>query len=790
MKRTVSVGIEALEAEITRLRALLETHGIEWRQPGPGSSGHGAPVRAGEKIALFRRLFCARADVYALRWESATTGRAGYAPACANEWRAGVCRKPQIACAACGHRELLPLSDEVLYRHLAGQCTVGVYTLLPGDRCGFLAVDFDEAQWREDALAFVSACKASGVPVALEISRSGEGAHAWILFETPVSARDARRLGAALISDACARSGRLKLSSYDRLFPNQDTLPKGGYGNLIALPLQKGRRAQNATVFVDEALRPHADQWDFLASLPRLRPSDVEPTILRASGEGHPLDLGFVEAEDWREPWKRASPSPRPVPGPLPKEITMRVGDRLYFEKAELTTALAGRLIRLAAFPNPEFYRAQAMRLSVWNKPRIIGCAENFPDHIALPRGCLEAVRALLRDHGIDCLLRDERHAGAPLSCRFTGRLRSDQEEAAAAIMAEDTGVLCAATAFGKTVVAASVIARRAVNTLILVHRADLLRQWRERLMAFLEIDEGVVGVRGDGQDRLGGLVDVVVLQSLRRKDVIESIVPAYGHVIVDECHHVGAISFETILKTARAKYVLGLTATPIRRDGRAPVIFLQCGPIRYRATRSQEAPTMLEVIPRLWEGPGDLSADLGIQEVFRRLAHDGPRTAAIASEVERAFAGGRKVLVLTERSDHLAALAEILKERVAPLFVLHGRMAKKPRAVSLAALGALPDDAARVVLATGRLVGEGFDHPPLDTLVLAMPISWKGTLQQYVGRLHRTHPDKTGVRVVDFVDTGHPALGRMWSKRLRGYRAMGYGVRDATSDADPAARA
>lgn len=783
MKRTMS--IEALEAEVARLKGLLEAHGIEWRPLARDVREGGMARGAREKVALFRGLFHARSDVYALRWESATSGRSGYAPACANEWRPGVCRKPQVACSACDHRELVPLSNAVFYRHLTGQCTVGIYPLLTDESCGLLAVDFDEAQWREDARAFVSACKAMDVPVSLEVSRSGSGAHAWIFFEGTVPARDARRLGVALISEACARTGQLKLNSYDRLFPNQDTMPKGGYGNLIALPLQKDRRAHGATVFVDESWRPYDDQWGYLAGIRRMRVCDIESAILRATGGAHPLDVAFIEDAEGQEPWARCGTRGRPLPGPLPATLTVRLADRLYFEKAELTPVLAQRLIRLAVFANPEFYKAQALRLSVWDKPRLIGCAENFPRHIALPRGCLQAVRGLLQEHGIGCEFRDERFAGAPLSCRFTGRLRPDQEQAAAAVMGEDMGVLCAATAFGKTVVAAAVIARRAVNTLILVHRTDLLRQWRERLTAFLEIDDGAIGIRGDGKDDLRGMIDVAMLQSLGRREAIDPAVGQYGHVIVDECHHVSAASFEEVLRAARARYVLGLTATPIRRDGRQPVIFLQCGPIRHRARKSSDAPADCEVIPRVWEGRGPLSPDTGIQDVFRLLAHDRERSAAIAVAVERAFTAGRKILVLTERCDHLEALAEELRARVTPLFVLQGRMSRKARVATRAALEALPADAARVVLATGRLVGEGFDHPPLDTLVLAMPVSWRGTLQQYAGRLHRAHPAKTRVEILDFVDTGHPALGHMWAKRRQGYRAMGYRLREPSVDAD-----
>lgn len=785
--------VAALQAENARLVALLELRGIEWRTPQsvtsrltlpaplpkPAPEIQHAGLSTTEKVALFRRLFRGRTDVYPVRWEGKTSGKSGYAPACANEWRVGICEKPRIKCGDCSQRLLVPLSDAVIYDHLAGEHTVGVYPLLEDDTCHFLAVDFDEAEWREDAQAFVQSCAELGVPTALEISRSGRGAHAWVFFAGRVSARDARRLGTAVISHTCARTRQLKLASYDRLFPNQDTMPRGGFGNLIALPLQKHPRENGYSVFVDAALRPHRDQWAFLASVQPMAPHDIEPTILRATGGIHPLDVTFIDDEDLTTPWKRqASMSPK-LACAMPEALTVTLGNLVYFEKSALPQALANRLIRLAAFQNPEFYKAQAMRMSVWDKPRVIGNAENYPQHIALPRGCLDAAQALLKDNGIRYDLRDERYGGEPIDTSFVGTLRPDQELAVAAMLHHDAGVLCAPTAFGKTVTAAAFIARRGVNTLVLVHRTELLKQWQERLQAFLVMEPGegkrVVGTIGGGKAKPTGKIDIAVMQSLSRQGEVNALVENYGLVIVDECHHVGAASFDAILKRTKAKFVLGLTATPIRRDGQQPIIFMQCGPIRHTAARPAGAPHDQEVVPRSRVDRIALPATAGIQDVFRHLADDSSRTQAIADEVMAAFEQGRKVLVLTERTDHLDAIHQALVAQVPSPFVLHGRMSKKQRAACIAELDALPPEAPRILLATGKLVGEGFDHPPLDTLVLAMPVSWKGTLQQYAGRLHREHAGKADVRIIDFVDTGHPALLRMWDKRQRGYRAMGY---------------
>src|SRR3990167_7142667 len=343
-------AVAVLQAENARLVALLESHGIEWRMPplpdarpvSVESEPEEVPeplrssLSTGDKVALFRRLFRGRTDVYPVRWESRTSGKSGYAPACANEWRAGGGEKPRIKCGDCSQRLLIPLSDAVIYDHLAGKQTVGIYPLLEDDTCHFLAVDFDESEWQQDALAFMQSCRELGVPAELEVSRSRQCAHAWVFFAGRVSARDARRLGTAIISHPCARTRQLKLASYDRLFPNQDTMPKGGFGNLIALPLQKKPRENGRTVFVDNALCPYRDQWAFLASIQPMAQHDIDSTILRATGGTHPLDVAFITDEDMQEPWKRRPSSSKRLPGPMPNSLAVTQADLIYFEKAQL----------------------------------------------------------------------------------------------------------------------------------------------------------------------------------------------------------------------------------------------------------------------------------------------------------------------------------------------------------------------------------------------------------------------------------------------------------------------
>jgi hypothetical protein len=493
--------LEHLRRENDRLRLLLTAHGVTWEIDKPSEAHREGSqpsvtetprqqLTRSEKITLFRRLFRGRTDVYSVRWES-IKGKSGYSPACGNEWRPGVCNKPRVKCGDCSQRLLLPVTDQVIYDHLSGQRTAGVYPLLSDDTCYFLAADFDEAGWKEDALAFIKSCRELDVPATLEISRSGKGAHVWIFFADAVPAREARQLGAALISHACAGTRQLSLASYDRLFPNQDTLPKGGFGNLIALPLQRKPRKNGWSVFVNEVFEPHVDQWAHLASLKVMSRFELERSILRATGGGNPIDVAFVAEADNTEPWKRPAPSSVRIAGLFPESLTLVLANQIFIAKEVLPQLLANRLIRLAAFQNPEFYKAQTMRLPVWNVPRIIGCAESFPHHIGLPRGCLNIVLDLLAQNNIRAEIRDERIAGIKVTAKFTGVLRIEQTEAVKSILKEDLGVLCAPAAFGKTVAAVALIARRKVSTLILVHRTELLRQWQERLMTFLDLPKG-----------------------------------------------------------------------------------------------------------------------------------------------------------------------------------------------------------------------------------------------------------------------------------------------------------
>ena len=742
------------------------------------------------KIALFRNLFRGREDVYAVRWEG-KTGKTGYAPAGVREWDQP--SSPRFKKQSFRYTKVFPISDEVIRDHLLGKQTIGVYPLQQDDTCWFVVVDFDKKNWDADVCAFVKTCQNMAVPAALERSRSGNGAHVWIFFASPIQASVARKLASAVLTRTMERRYALGLDSYDRLFPSQDTMPKGGFGNLIALPLQHGPREKGNSLFIDNQLRPYKDQWEFLSTIKRLDESEIHSILHNAYPFGDVINVKHTASEygDDSEPWVVIPPSGklplRDISEPLPATTSIALGNQIYIEKKGLPDVFLDRLVRLAAFQNPEFYKTQAMRLSTFGKPRVIACAEDLPRYLALPRGLLYEVLDQFRTQGIEVHTSDHRFGGESIQVDFHGERRARQTEAAKTLASHDDGILCAPTAFGKTAVAAQLIAMRKVNTLVLVHRRHLMDQWRERLAQFFGLTTKEIGQIGSGKTKQTGRLDVAVIQSLIRKGEVKNLVAEYGQVIVDECHHVSAFSFERVLRKVKARHVVGLTATPIRKDGHHPIILMQCGPIRFNVSSKKlnaGSAIQYEVVPRITEFtvPPDRSG-LSIQDIYTALINDDERNDLIVADVITAIEDKRFPLVLTERTDHLQFLLEKLERRVPNVFVMKGGMGKKQREALATQIAAVPDSQQRVIIATGRYIGEGFDDARLDTLFLAMPISWSGTLQQYVGRLHRLHQNKRVVRVYDYVDASVPVLNRMYEKRVKAYKAVGYSITRAGDD-------
>ncbi len=746
------------------------------------------------KVALFRSLFRGRPDVYPRRFQSRKTGKSGYQPACGNEWVRGICEKPKIKCMQCANSRFLPVTDEVIRWHLSGtngdgkDFVMGVYPMLQDETCFFLAADFDKANWQEDVKAVLESCRNLNLAAYLERSRSGNAGHIWLFFSQAIPAALARRLGSYILTETMERRPEIGLDSYDRFFPNQDTLPRGGFGNLIALPLQKIAREQGNSVFLDDHMVPYPDQWAFLSQVKPIAPSRVEEIVQRAQANGRVMAIPLVEptqddATPWTLPPSRRRSEP-PVAGPLPASIELVLGNDIYIAKDTLSPALRNRLVSLAAFQNPEFYKAQAMRLPTYALPRVIGCAEDHPNHIALPRGCLDAAQQMLQRLKIITTIRDERHAGMALDVAFHGNLRPEQDAAAKAMLAHDTGVLSATTSFGKTVLAAWLISQRRVNTLVLVHRKQLMEQWVARLSTFLNVPIKSIGRIGGGYKKPNGLLDVAVIQSLVRKGVVDDRLAEYGHIIVDECHHLSAHSFEQVTRRAKAKFVLGLSATLTRKDGHHPIILMQCGPIRHHVDARHQAahrPFVHTVLVRPTgfrpSAPADADSRKQFQTLYNELVADSDRNAMICRDVLHAMEQGRSPILLTERNAHLTELAARLSPHVANLFVLRGGMGKKEIGNIASAISCVAGNEPRLLLATGKYIGEGFDDARLDTLFLTLPISWHGTIAQYVGRLHRLYDGKREVRVYDYADLNAPMLAKMFDRRCRGYEAVGYKI-------------
>ncbi|MFW2373637.1 MAG: TOTE conflict system archaeo-eukaryotic primase domain-containing protein [Gammaproteobacteria bacterium] len=766
----IDARLAELEQEKKRLLALRE----QLQQPSPDSTDSSS-YSPEQKIAIFRGLFRGRTDIFANRWQN-KQGRSGYSVACNNEWVQGICHKPRVKCQDCNHRQSTELNDQIIYRHLAGQQVVGLYPLMHDNTCYFLAADFDKGQWQEEVKAMSKACHSFEIHHAIEISRSGDGAHLWIFFNEKVPAKEARLLGFELLDKAMEFYPNLSFDSYDRLFPNQDILPEGGFGNLIALPLQKEARMSGNSAFVDNDLNVIQDQWQHLAQMESISRNTLTKLLTQIS----PNSALFKEQEviESRPPWEMTAKAKPLILENPPKKVSVTLANHVYFDLNEIPSTLAARLRRLASFSNPVFFKTQALRFSTHGIPRFISCARIEQGYLAIPRGCLDEALELLSENQIEAQIDDQRESGTKLkTTKSLVKLRKNQQEAVRAMSKHDAGILHAPTAFGKTVTAIGMITKRKANTLILVHSRQLLDQWRERLQSFLPDTD--VGIVGGGKKKPNGIIDIATYQSLinKKDNTVSELVQDYGHVIVDECHHVSAPRFEMVLNEIRAKYVLGLTATPERQDGHQKIIFMAAGPIRHKVkSTTEEKFEQQVVVHQLYDNPPrqliHSEERPKISDAYRWIMENDERTQRIINDVLACIKQSKHPIVLTERREHAETINAILQEREIDSIVLKGAMrASERKAVE----EQLPT--AQVVVATGKYVGEGFDLPRLDTLFLAMPIAWKGSLAQYAGRIHRESDGKERVTIYDYVDCSLPMLQRMFNKREKSYKSMGYKI-------------
>jgi superfamily II DNA or RNA helicase len=735
-----------------------------------------------EKINLFRCYFRGRDDVYARLWINDRTSKKGYSPACKHEWDRRLCRKPKVKCSECQNQKFYSVDNDATRKHLTGSQVIGIYPMLKNEACYFLAIDLDKENWLEDINALKTTCDEENIPAVVERSRSGSGGHLWIFFTEEIPASIARMFGSHIITKTMGKRYQMNMKSYDRLFPNQDTLPKGGFGNLIALPFQKKAVLKGNSVFIDDKGTPYPNQWNFLTSTRKMTLSEVQQIVDTAVKNDQLINVRQSQIAENDGPWMRIPSRKLRFKAEiknLPISIELVLANRIYLKTDVMPAMLLNQLKHLAAFQNPEFYKKQKMRFSTHDTPRVICCAEIEDGYLSLPRGCLSDVEKLLNEYGVKVAMQDKRYEGQERSFDFLGTLSDEQNESLKNILSSDVGVFVAPPGSGKTVLAVAAIAERKRNVLILVHRKPLMDQWRLQLSSLLGIDKKEIGQIGGGKNKSNGIIDVAMVQSLDNENGVDNRIADYGFVIVDECHHVSAVSFEKVLTQAKAKYVLGLTATPYRRDGHQPIIHMQCGPICYQI-KQKELPSHLSgssVVARESNFTYEWNNDSKIQDLLLKLVSDEGRNQMIVDDVTQALSEGRFPLILTERREHLERLAELLKDKADFIALLCGGLRKKATREIFQQLKESPDNIRKVILATGSYIGEGFDEPRLDTLFLTMPSSFKGKIVQYAGRLHRYHKDKNEVRIYDYVDKNVLVLEKMFQKRVKTYKMLGYSI-------------
>ncbi len=791
-----------LEKEVMRLRRILEEAGISYTLPP--SKENITPRHALDFYSMFK----GRKDVFSKRTPR-KDGSVAYYPVCENFWKEGICPRLNAAktrCMECKSRKWKPLNQRVLMNHLIGiredgGDVIGIYPLLENDTCNFLVFDFDShdapltPEWKEEVNALRDICRHLSIPILVERSRSGRGAHVWIFFSEPIPAKTARQFGSALLTKGAESVNQKNFRTYDRMIPAQDYLPEGGLGNLIALPLQGLALRQGNSAFVDENWNAYPNQWEALKNTHRISQAWIEKQI-QAWGINEilgPLTTLALPDDNQTRPWERK----RPTFGKkiLKESLQLTYANMIYIDKQHLPPHTQNALRRMAAFSNPQFYRAQAMGFSTARIPRIICCSRDEESHIALPRGLKDELLNFLNASQVSYSVDDSRQTGKRLKVSFSGQLYPEQQIAANEMLRHENGILHAATAFGKTAVGAYMVAARQVNTLVLVHNREIMKNWIDDFQKFLVIDEempeyvtktgrkrkrkSLIGSLHTSHDSITGLIDVVMFSSLGSGDDIADIVRNYGMVIMDECHHAAAQTAENVLRNIPAKFVYGLTATPKRDDGMETKMLMQLGPIRHRFTALQKAEAQNVqrfVRPRftLLNNPGP---EWKINEVYQALINDTPRNQLIIDDTLEAIAEHRTPLILTKFRSHAAELRSKLTPHIQHVLLLQGGENNRAREELRRQLQSIPPDESLAVVAIGKYIGEGFNLPRLDTLMLASPIAWEGNVEQYAGRLHRDYTGKKEVIIYDYVDSNIRVLNSMYHKRLRAYRKIGYAL-------------
>ena len=734
-----------------------------------------------EKVKIFMNYFKGRDDVYPyLSIDKNNPNVKYYIPACANEWKNGVCNKTMgKKCRNCQYRENKPLSKDIIYKHMYENNPIGIYPLLENDTCYFLSLDFDNKNTnndiKSDVLAFANICDKYKIPIAIERSRSGKGIHIWIFFDKNIKAITARKLGSLLLSKTMEISN-LSISSFDRMFPNQDTLPKGGYGNLIALPFQNEPSKYGNTLFVDRNFIQIKNQIQHLNSIHKLTEEEVFEKIEKLSNET--IDIGHEIIDMKKEVITKSRNNIE-----YPKSIKVTLNDMVYIDKANLDSIVKNSFRRLATFANPEFYQKQKLRMSVYNIPMVIDCSKEDDKYLKLPRGTYEYLESLCKTNNIKIVKVDKRFKGKKINVVFNGELRDEQQKALDNLLKYENGILCAPTGFGKTVIGCKIIEERNVNTLILVNKIQLLNQWKDRIKKFLNIE--TIGEISSKKKNITNIIDVASIKSLWNNGDVLDITKNYGMIIIDECHHTAAYTFEQAINTGNAKYVYGISATPERENGHTPIIKMQCGDIRYKVDSlkfNKELNIPMKVIVKKSHlNFTDQNIDnYELNEINDLIAKDVLRSENIIKDIKEEYKKGKNILVLTERLRLMDYIYDKLSKDTNNIFKYYGGIGKKVLKNYEEHTNQINEDGEnKIIVATGSYIGEGFDDSKLDVLFLTMPISGQTRVTQYAGRLHRKDDNKKEILIYDYVDDNFSKTRNMFLKRKKTYEKLGYEIVD-----------
>ena len=715
-----------------------------------------------EKAKIFMNYFKGRTDIYPSFYLNENNEKR-YQPKCKNIWDRKICYKTQgKSCNECPYFKKEELSISVIKNHLFSNKPIGIYMLLEDNTTYFLAFDFDDKEGnkdiKNDILNFLDICDTYNIPISIERSQSGKGYHLWLFFENKIKAVIVRKLAYLLLSKA---KEKCNLSSFDRMFPTQDYLSKKEYGNLIALPFQKEAITNGNTLFVDRNFNCYQDQYKYLSHQPKMKEIEIINIINLLSVNNESKEITSIN--------------------PYPQNIDVILDDMIYINKKTISSSLIKEIKKLASFSNSNYFKAKKLSKSTYNIPIMIDCSIEENDYIKLPRGTYEKLINYCNLHNIKLNIIDKRNKGNKINIKFKGNLYDNQNESLNELIKYDIGILEAPTAFGKTVTACKLIELKSINTLIITFSVNLLNQWKNRLMEFLDIKE--VGTFCGRKKNLTNIIDIATIQSIYNKGNIKDIVKNYGMVIIDECQHTSASTYEQTLNKVNARYVYGLSATPYKEDGKTKIIKMQCGEIRnkinLRKFNQSLNLTMKVLIKNInLNNPNPNIIDYSLNEIYNIICKDNIRNNTILNDIKIEYEKGKNILVLTERIEHLEYLQNSLLNITKNLIVYRGNMNSKEIKKYEEIIKTINNTKEnKIVLATSKCIGEGYDDSSLEILFLTMPISANHRVLQYAGRLHRRNDIKSEIKIYDYVDENFLITRNMLRKRKKSYKKMGYEI-------------